>query len=134
MYILLYNHQKTHTWTTHWRLQPFIQLCLCSLNEIHHHLMWYTVTSNPHIQSASVLCWLPKHKLDIPLLWYVQTTIVLPIYSKKSNIHNYVYFFIIFNFNYIYYLLLICVKSRTIVKIYKTRTFTSYGPVLHFYK
>ena len=110
--ILSYTtNKKTHTWTTHWRLQPFIYLCLWPLNEICHHLMWHTVTSNPDIQSASVLCWLPKHKLHIPLLWYVQTTIVLPIYSNKSNICNYVYYFYYFLtliiFTIYYYFMLI---------------------------
>jgi hypothetical protein len=103
--------KKTHTWAIQWKLQPFIQLCLWPLNEICHHLAWYTVTSNPDIQSASVLCWLPKHKLDIPLLWYVQTTDVLPVYCNKSNIRNYVYYFCYFLtliiFTIYYYFMLI---------------------------
>ena len=36
--------------------------------------------------------------------------------------------------NYIYYVLLFYINSRTIAKTYQTTTSASYGPVVHYYK
>jgi hypothetical protein len=41
---------------------------------------------------------------------------------------------IISNWNYIYYLILLDINSRTTIQIHKTRTSAPYGSVRHYYK
>jgi hypothetical protein len=134
------HHMTKYTFTsnkttTTWRITQLLQMKQPPHDGIHSYLKWnshhmtkYTVASNSHIQSAplGLPCWLSKYKLDIPLI-YIYIYIYIYMYKLiiTSEYFNFYCFVIVIIFiNYI--------NSRTTVKIHKTPTSASYGPLLHY--